>query len=450
MSALLRRWFVEFGPISRSIYLRDGAALMAAKYLIDALFIKMVSGAWWTPLDYLSPGITLREEKLALVPAWALVVLAAWCLPFIWVGMSYSLRRCIDAGRSPWIALWFFVPIANYLMMLLLSVAPSRPAEQELARVRLDEARDKWRSAGVAAAATIGLGVLFIWMSTILAASYGTSLFLAMPTLLGFLAGWIYNREGARPAGETVGVVLTAMLVLGLVLLLFAWEGVVCLVLALPLSIPLAVMGGVLGRGFAGVGTPRGAVAGMLLLPVGLAVDVGLPPATPAREILTTIEIDAPVERVWESVISFPELAPPTEPIFRAGVAYPVRARIEGTGVGAIRYCEFSTGSFVEPITVWEPGHRLAFSVSEQPEPLRELSPYRHITPAHLNSGFRSERGEFLLVPLPDGRTRLEGRTWYHTGLAPAAYWTPITDAMIHTIHLRVLRHVAALSESER
>lgn len=447
MKETLRRWFLEFGPIPREVYLRDGALLMVAKYLIDASVIRVVSGVWWTPLDYLTPGITLREEKLALVPAWALAALIAWCLPFVWVGMSYSLRRCIDAGRSPWLALWFFVPVANYLMMLLLSVAPTRPEQRELARSQLDETAGKWRSAGVAAAATIAVGLLFIWMSTILMASYGTSLFIAMPMVLGFLAGWLHNREQARPNGETVGVVLTSLLVLGLLLLLFAWEGVVCLVLALPLSVPLALMGGLLGRVFAQTAPPSGAVAGLLLLPAGLALDVGLPPATPARVVLTTIEINASPDRVWESVIGFPELAPPTEPIFKLGVAYPIRARLEGSGVGAVRYCEFSTGAFVEPITVWEPGHRLAFSVTAQPEPLRELSPYRQIAPAHLNSGFRSERGEFLLVPLPDGRTRLEGRTWYHTGLAPGAYWSPITDLMIHTIHERVLEHVKKVAE---
>ena len=38
----------------------------------------------------------------------------------------------------------------------------------------------------------------------------------------------------------------------------------------------------------------------------------------------------------------------------RAGLAYPMRARIEGSGPGAVRYCEFSTGPFVEPIVTWD------------------------------------------------------------------------------------------------
>ena len=44
-----------------------------------------------------------------------------------------------------------------------------------------------------------------------------------------------------------------------------------------------------------------------------------------------------------------------------------MKARIEGEGVGAIRYCSFSTGDFVEPITAWEKPHRLAFDVVKNP-----------------------------------------------------------------------------------
>src|SRR5262249_42888891 len=130
------------------------------------------------------------------------------------------------------------------------------------------------------------------------------------------------------------------------------------------------------------------------------------------------------------------------------GIAYPIRARIDGEGVGAIRRCEFSTGPFVEPITAWEAPHRLAFDVVSQPEPMHETSPYRQIDAPHLRNGLHSRRGEFRLIPLPGGRTRLEGRTWYSVEMAPQAYWGLFSDALIHAIHARVLAHVKQLAES--
>jgi hypothetical protein len=134
--------------------------------------------------------------------------------------------------------------------------------------------------------------------------------------------------------------------------------------------------------------------------------------------------------------------------VFRAGIAYPMRAEIRGEGVGAVRYCVFSTGAFVEPITRWEPERRLSFDVAAQPRPLQEWSPYANVAPPHLDGYFRSRRGEFRLVALPDGRTRLEGSTWYEMRLEPAAYWVLFGDAFISRIHRRVLVHIATNAES--
>jgi len=73
-----------------------------------------------------------------------------------------------------------------------------------------------------------------------------------------------------------------------------------------------------------------------------------------------------------------PEIAPPTEWIFRAGIAYPMRAEIVGNGQGAERRCVFSTGAFVEPIEVWDEPRRLKL---QSLAPMQEWTPYSHIEP---------------------------------------------------------------------
>jgi hypothetical protein len=108
----------------------------------------------------------------------------------------------------------------------------------------------------------------------------------------------------------------------------------------------------------------------------------------------------------------------------------------------------FSTGTFVEPITAWEPGRRLAFDVTEAPPPLRELTPFAGVAPPHLDGYLLSRRGEFRLVPLGDGRTRLEGSTWYELRLGPEAYWQVYSDWLIHRIHQRVLQHIRSEAEA--
>jgi hypothetical protein len=148
-------------------------------------------------------------------------------------------------------------------------------------------------------------------------------------------------------------------------------------------------------------------------------------------------------------VVAFSEIPPPREWLFRAGIAYPIRAEIVGIGVGAERHCVFSTGAFVEPIEVWDEPHRLKFSVTANPPPMEEWTPYPHIDPPHLHGFLVSNGGQFLLTPLPNGRTRLEGTTWYRHGLWPSEYWRVWSDAIIHQIHMRVLTHIREEAEKQ-
>jgi hypothetical protein len=225
-------------------------------------------------------------------------------------------------------------------------------------------------------------------------------------------------------------------------------EGMVCVVMALPLVLPLGCLGGVVGCSIARLDqrSRTAWVASIVMLPGGTAVEHLT--SLPTEHCVTTeIVVTATPETVWRNVIRFPDLPPPTEAMFRAGISCPMGAAITGTGVGAERRCLFTTGEFVEPITVWDEPRHLAFDVESQPEPMFEMTPFRHVHPPHLKESFVSTRGEFRLLPMVDGRTRLIGRTWYRLKLEPAWYWSALSSQIIHAIHGRVLEHIKTLSE---
>jgi hypothetical protein len=270
--------------------------------------------------------------------------------------------------------------------------------------------------------------------------SYLGMLFVGTPFAVGFVAGFRIHRDGDRGAGSTIVSSQLALLFAGGTLLLFALEGLLCLVMAWPLAAVLAALGAVLGRMVAATRglRPSHALGLLLALPLLMGAEAAGPGAQ-VRKVVSTIEIAAPPDVVWPRVVGFSELPPPRQLVFALGIAYPVRARIEGAGVGATRRCEFSTGSFVEPITVWDRPHRLAFDVVAQPEPMHETSPYRYVHAPHLADGLQVRRGEFRLVALPGGRTRLEGTTWYRVEMEPQVYWALFSDRLIHAIHERVL-----------
>lgn len=444
-------WFRLDGRVSRRAYAATGFGLMAFKYAVEALAIHFVTGARWTPLDYLSPVYSLRASKLAGAPSGFLFALGLWTLPFVWIGAAMTLRRARDAGLGSWPVVLFFAPLANYVVMLALALrgthrrsgSTHEPATKAESEAAFDAALV---TTGATAAGTLAV----FTFSVFVVKSYGAMLFLGLPFVLGFEAGYVFNRKQDQGAVATYGIVSLALGLAGMMLLVFALEGSLCLLLTLPIAWPIALFGATFGRALSVERIPRSGsgtlASALLLLPLmGLEARV----ATPAEfEVVTTVEVDAPPERVWPNVIGFGDLPPPDNWVFATGIAYPVRAELEGTGVGAVRRCEFSTGAFVEPITAWEPLVRLAFDVREQPLPMAEWSFYRKVQPPHLAHSFRSLRGEFRLSKLPGGRTRLEGHTWYALELAPAPYWRLWCDWIVHRIHERVLAHVKRLSEA--
>jgi hypothetical protein len=186
-----------------------------------------------------------------------------------------------------------------------------------------------------------------------------------------------------------------------------------------------------------------------LVLPTAtVPFDINAQP--PVYEVRSSIEIGAPPEKVWQHVVTVSEIPEPEEWYFQTGLAYPMRARMEGTGVGAVRYCDFSTGPVVEPIVTWDEPRLLRFRVSENPAPMREWSFYDHVVPKHLHGYFVSKQGQFRLTRLPNDRTLLEGTSWYQHGLWPSQYWRLWSDAIIHRIHWRVLGHIRSLSEARQ
>jgi uncharacterized membrane protein YhaH (DUF805 family) len=450
LSDTLRFWFGFSGVVDRRRYLFHGAALIAVKYAVDAGVVALATGTPWTPLDYLLPLWSLRAERLGAGQLWLQWVLVLWALPFLWIGVSMTMRRALDAGRSPWLCLLFFVPVVNYATMLVLCLLPTSPVVRHPVRPRptMDL---RLVAALTSIAAGLAVAIPTVLISVLVLERYTASLFLGTPFSLGAITAYVYNGRGPRSYGQTLEVVLLALLFLGGATMLLALEGLLCVAMAFPLAAVVAGAGAVLGRAMARAAPSDGVAGGgiALLVPLaGLLAGSRGPAAPPARRALVTaVEIAAPPARVWPHVVAFAELPEPTEWLFRTGVAYPQRARIDGGGVGAVRYCEFSTGAFVEPITVWDEPRRLAFDVVDQPVPMQEWSPYRRVYAAHLDGGFRARAGEFRLVALPGGRTRLEGTTWYQLDLHPRIYWSLYADAIVHAIHRRVLRHVQRLAE---
>lgn len=294
---------------------------------------------------------------------------------------------------------------------------------------------------------------LISWVTTAIGIfvleEYGIGLFVLIPIFIGGCSTVLYGRHKPSRLNFYLGLATVSLFFYCLGLLVFAMEGAICLVMAAPLGLLLAFIGVVLGAAIVSKkkDSSLSIIIGFsLFIPAVMGFESVSKEDDEVFSVKTSIIIERKPEAVWNQVVTFSKIDEPTEWLFRIGIAYPTHAVIKREGNRTVRYCNFSTGSFVEPITHWDEPSLLAFSVEETPRPLKEISPY-NIDPAHLHGYFVSKKGQFRLTALPNGKTLLEGTTWYTHKIKPSFYWKRWSSYIIHKIHNRVLQHIKKQAE---
>jgi hypothetical protein len=261
---------------------------------------------------------------------------------------------------------------------------------------------------------------------------------------------------------QMLGASVLAQFCLFAGMIIFKIEGVFCVLMAAPLWLTFATVGTVIAypihralwRNYATPNPRAFPIIGLIALfmvPMWMGAEHISGEQSPLFVVTSQIDIDAPTQVVWQNLVSFPNLPEPGWSnggwLFKAGIARPIRAEIQGNGIGATRTCVFSTGRAPETITTWEPGHLLELNVLSTPPSMEETSIYPNLHPAHLEGYMTSAKARFEIVELPNHHTRLIGTSWYQNKMFPVVYWQLWSDAAIKAVQTHVLAHVKVLSE---
>ena len=448
-----KRIFTFQELISKQQYLLYGTTLMLTKYLGDFLIYYFFLNKFLSILSFLNPLLSSRIPIYGQSNLPFVLVFFLFSLPFFWAGFSLTIRRCIDADKSPKLAFLFFVPYINFILFSFLILLPTSLHKEKIItkknKVNL-LLSETLRISSVCAV----LCVITIVVIVYLFETYAGGLFFGLPFVYGFSITLLLNRTSSRSLFDCFKVITLSEVIASGVLLLFAMEGALCIAMAIPIFVTLSFIGSIFAKSFNSFfynKVQEKFIYSFFIYPILLIALDSSPSSNDIvlREVYSKIIINASPEKVWPSIIEFSELKPPKELIFQLGVAYPIKAVIEGRGVGAVRYCKFSTGDFVEPITKWDEAKELSFNVRYQPKPLKELSPYSNVNAPHLDNFIQSKRGQFKLTAHEGNKTLLEGRTWYTLKITPEPYWSIYSDWFIHKIHLRVLEHIRDEVESK-
>lgn len=438
---MIRRLLPLSGPITVQKYAVLALTLLFSQHLIVATLFRLVGASLRAdPMFWLLPLRRLIE--LPTINPWASALIFAISLFVAWGLAVLSYCRAGQSGIGYTLAALSIIPGVQLAAVVGLIVLPARavdslppPSGVNIAHVLQ----------GVLAG--MAIIVFAVLLSAVTFGSYGWGLFVATPFFVGLTTAYLANRDVALPSGKTLPLVLLAAGLGVLALLMFALEGFMCIVLIVPLGALVAALGGVLGRKLADIGHQRGRpLLSVAILPLVFLVEAAVPPSV----TITThesIDIAASPSTVWRELTSDAPIAGQPQLVALAGFAYPIRGRLLGHGVGAIRLGEFSTGTARERVTSWEPERRLAFVLIHQPAMMEEMSPYRRVHAPHLNGYFETDTTSFELKPLSSGGTRLVAQATHRLRIDPALYWEPLARWAIKMNVTRVLQSIKGMAE---
>lgn len=357
--------------------------------------------------------------------------------------VALSFRRAHAANLPAGVTFPALIPFLQLPLILLLALAPRIQRNGEASTQTKAPSTLGMRATAIGAIAGAAVCLAGAAIGILLFGSYGYTMFFALPVAVGAVASYVVNREGTKPSAAVVigALTLGALLVMGV-----AIEGAVCIILAVPLIVPLGLLGGGIGEVAARMRQTRTTVSCIAALPLLFSLEAAFPLRSEFVSV-ESIEVAAAPEDVWRSIIDMGEIKKaPSIPF--GWLAHPVAGEIEGEGVGVLRRGVFSTGIAYERVTEWEPGERLWFDVLSNPPALKELSPYGNISTPHAEGYFTTAYAHFDITPLPHGRTRLQLATLHRLKLEPAFYWTPIAKWAVYENKTRVLTHFARRAEA--
>jgi hypothetical protein len=279
----------------------------------------------------------------------------------------------------------------------------------------------------------------------------------ALPFAGGFLS--VYFVERRQQQSLVVWFLVPWLTVLSGcgAMVFFLLEGWICIVMYLPVGLTLSTLGG-LGGGFVARNQRLKRVgdistACVLLLPFILSpIEPAFLKRQEIRTVENVIEVQASPSVVWDQIKTVPEIRrDELQPSWsrRIGFPDPIAATLSHEGVGGVRQASFSGGVlFIETVDVWEPGHRLAFSIHPETAKIPNTTLDEHVTVG--GPYFDVLRGEYELEPLGNGVTRLYLRSWQRVSTDFNWYAHLWSDAVMSDLQKTILHVVQQRAQAQR
>jgi hypothetical protein len=275
---------------------------------------------------------------------------------------------------------------------------------------------------------------------------------LLLPMAVASVASVAFDPRGTQSFWRHVKIGWICTTVFIAIAIVFLGEAGLCAVMAAPLF----YLGSAIGSIVSGVSLrklrSRSASCCLIVLPLlGLPAEPYVPAPMLEGEVRTIVVINAPAETVWRNTVEIPTIAP-EELVWTfshdiVGIPQPIDARMQGTGVGAVRHLRWTRGvTFEEVVKEWQPERHLSWTFRFAPDSI-PADVEGHVK---VDSGYlKLANGDYRLSPLPNGKTQLTLTTHYVIATPMNLYCRWWGDIFLNDFHGAVLNVIRQRAEKQ-
>lgn len=256
----------------------------------------------------------------------------------------------------------------------------------------------------------------------------GNALFIGTPFSIGFTSGILPNLR------QSIEGTMVSLLFIGVILYFTEKEGMVCILLAIPILLFAIFIGWAIGQKFKRDKEKGKDRFQLSLFPLMILGTIGFfelfsgNSKLPAKVVSTTI-IAASPSAIYNEIISVDTVIVETNLLHKIGLPTPTKCILTEEKVGGLRLCLFKEGQITEKITELKKDRLLRMDVTEF-----DLGKSRN--------WLQFDEDIYEIDPLPNGETKVTRTTTYFSSLRPRWYWEAMESLTISSQQDFVFRNL--------
>ena len=237
------------------------------------------------------------------------------------------------------------------------------------------------------------------------------SFLFVLPTIVGALTVYLSSKEKIKKIAYRIFAPWLPIFLFLIITLLFQIEGWACWLMILPIFLIAASIGGLIGGYLKNQWrNDRLNISILILIPFLIGPLENLIEIIPGTyKAYTYIDIDAPVEKIWNNVTRVYEIQEIEDSGYlnkALGFPRPVKAELNFEGVGAYRKAIFTKGLvFHETVTEYKDYQKMVFTIKAYPYEIPSTTLDKHVVIG--GDYFDVLNGTYELEKLSNGKNRL-------------------------------------------